>query len=170
MPTVPNPLVPTKGAGTTLWIYTGAEETITDPLSETGFTRLAKIKSLEPGAITAASEDDSYLDDSNGDWENTSQGEKSSGEASATLAWLPGEAGQQDLVKWFDEGSTRFYKIAYPNGTVDLFKGWISELGKTIPIKETITRTVKIKNTGRPTMAEEIPSKPAGKSVPVPKD
>ncbi|MTC29172.1 phage tail protein [Providencia alcalifaciens] len=169
MPTVPNPLAPVKGAGTTLWIYTGDEEQITDPLSETGFTRLGKVKELQPGEITAASEDDSYLDDPNGDWENTTQGEKSSGEASITLAWKPGEEGQKDLVKWFDSGASRFYKIAYPNGTVDLFKGWVSGLGKTIPIKETITRTVKIKNTGRPTLAEEIPPKPEGKTVTQPK-
>lgn len=170
MAKLPNPLEPTKGAGTTLWVYTGTDDPTKDPFSETGFTRLAKIKTLEPGAITAASEDDSYLDDPDGDWENTSQGEKSSGETSATLAWLPGEEGQKDLVKWFDGGGSRFYKIAYPNGTVDLFKGWISELGKSIPIKETITRSVKIKNTGRPTMAEEIPPKPADKTVTQPKE
>ncbi|WP_272683778.1 phage tail tube protein, partial [Providencia sp. PROV141] len=87
-----------------------------------------------------------------------------------TLAWLPGEEGQKDLVKWFDEGVPHFYKILYPNGTLDLFKGWISSLGKSIPIKETMTRTVKIKNTGRPTMAEEIPPKPAGKTVTQPKE
>ncbi|MCK9999490.1 phage tail protein [Providencia rettgeri] len=170
MAKVPNPLEPTKGAGTTLWVYTGTDNPTKDPYLDTGFTRLARIKSLEPGEITAASEDDSYLDDPNGDWENTTQGEKSSGETSVTLAWLPGEEGQKDLVKWFDEGLPRFYKIRYPNGTLDLFKGWISGLGKSIPIKETMTRTVKIKNTGRPTMAEEIPPKPAGKTVTQPKE
>lgn len=170
MAKVPNPLAPTKGAGTTLWVYTGTGDSTQDPFSETGFIRLAKIKSLEPGEITAASEDDSYLDDPDGDWENTTQGEKSSGETSITLAWLPGEEGQKDLIEWFDEGLPRFYKISYPNGTLDLFKGWISALGKSIPIKETMTRTVKIKNTGRPTMAEEITPKPATRTATQPKE
>ena len=49
----------------------------------------------------------------------------------------------------------RAYKIKFPNGTVDVFKGWISSLGKTIPAKEVITRSVKISNNGKPSLAEE---------------
>lgn len=43
----------------------------------------------------------------------------------------------------------------YPNGTVDVFRGWCSSLGKAIPAKEVITRTAKITNTGKPELAEE---------------
>ncbi|MGK0740231.1 phage tail tube protein, partial [Yokenella regensburgei] len=62
--------------------------------------------------------------------------------------------GQKDLVAWFNDGSVRFYKIKYPNGTVDVFRGWCSSLGKAIPTKEVITRTAKITNTGKPELAE----------------
>ncbi|MBT0499585.1 phage tail tube protein, partial [Morganella morganii] len=56
-------------------------------------------------------------------------------------------------------GDVRYYKIRYPNGAVDLFKGWVSSLGKSVPAKEVITRTIKITNSGRPALAEEM--KPA---------
>lgn len=58
-------------------------------------------------------------------------------------------------MDWFYSGDVRAYKIKYPNGTIDVFKGWVSSLGKTIPAKEVITRSVKISNNGKPSLAEE---------------
>ncbi|RKR64962.1 uncharacterized protein YjdB [Yokenella regensburgei] len=161
MPT-PNPLAPVKGAGTTLWLYTGSGDGFANPLSDTDWNRLAKIKELTPGEMTAESYDDTYLDDEDADWNATAQGAKSAGDTSLTLAWKPGEQGQKDLVVWFNDGSVRFYKIKYPNGTVDVFRGWCSSLGKAIPAKEVITRTAKITNTGKPELAEESGSPAIG--------
>ncbi|MCT4701223.1 phage tail protein [Enterobacteriaceae bacterium H20N1] len=152
---IPSPLEPVKGAGTTLWIYTGNGDPYANPQSDTDWLRTAKIKDLTPGELTAESYDDTYLDDPDADWANTGQGEKSAGEASFNLAWKPGESGQQNLIDWFYAGDVRAYKIKYPNGTVDVFKGWVSSLGKTIPAKEVITRSVKISNNGKPSLAEE---------------
>ncbi|HHK9581097.1 TPA: phage tail protein [Citrobacter braakii] len=157
MPT-PNPLAPVKGAGTTLWLYTGTGNAFANPLSDIDWNRLAKIKELTPGEMTAESYDDTYLDDEDADWNATAQGAKSAGDTSLTLAWKPGEQGQKELVTWFNDGSVRVYKIKYPNGTVDVFRGWCSSLGKAIPAKEVITRTAKITNTGKPELAEESDS------------
>jgi uncharacterized protein YjdB len=151
----PNPLAPVKGAGTTLWLYTGKGDPYSNPLSDADWTRLAKIKDLTPGEMTAESYDDTYLDDDDADWSSTGQGEKSAGDTSFTLAWKPGESGQQGLVNWFDQGDVRGYKIKYPNGTVDVFRGWISSLGKAVTAKEVITRTVKVTNSGKPSLAED---------------
>lgn len=159
MPT-PNPLAPVKGAGTTLWLYTGSGNAFANPLSDIDWSRLAKIKELTPGEMTAESYDDTYLDDDDADWNATAQGAKSAGDTSLTLAWKPGEQGQKELVTWFNDGSVRVYKIKYPNGTVDVFRGWCSSLGKAIPTKEVITRTAKITNTGKPELAEESGSAP----------
>jgi uncharacterized protein YjdB len=104
--------------------------------------------------MTAESYDDTYLDDEDADW-NATAGAKSAGDTSFTLAWKPGEEGQKDLVAWFIDGSVRYYKIKYPNGTVDVFRGWCSSLGKAIPAKEVITRTAKITNTGKPELAKK---------------
>ncbi len=145
-----------KGNGTSLWIYNGSGDPFANPQLDTGWVRLAKVKDLTPGELTAESFDDTYLDDDEGDWKRTSQGEKSAGESSFTLAWKPGETGQQSLVAWFEDGSERAYRMCYPNGAVDIFKGWVSSLGKAVPAKEMITRTVKITNNGRPSLAENV--------------
>lgn len=150
-----SPAVPVKGAGTTLWIYSGTGDPYANPLSDIDWTRLAKIKELTPGDMTAESYDDSYLDDEDAEWASTAQGTKSAGDTSFTLAWKPGESGQQDLVSWFNNGEERAYKIKYPNGAVDVFKGWASSLGKAIPSNEVITRTAKITNNGKPSLAED---------------
>ena len=141
MPT-PNPLAPVKGAGTTLWVYNGSGDPYANPLSDNDWSRLAKVKDLTPGELTAESYDDSYLDDEDADWTATGQGQKSAGDTSFTLAWMPGEQGQQALLAWFNEGDTRAYKIRFPNGTVDVFRGWVSSIGKAVTAKEVITRTV----------------------------
>ena len=82
----PNPLAPTKGAGTTLWVYAGTGDPYANPLSDVDWLRLAKIKDLQPGELTAESEDDTYIDDKNADWTSTMQGQKSAGETNLTLA------------------------------------------------------------------------------------
>lgn len=153
--TTPNPLEPVKGASTTLWIYSGSGDPFANPVSDAGWTRLAKVKDLQPGELTAESYDDTYIDDADADWTATAQGQKSAGETSFTLAWKPGESGQQDLVRWFDDGTVLAYKIKYPNTAVDVFRGWVSSLGKTVSAKEVITRTVKISNNGKPGLAED---------------
>lgn len=152
---VPNPTMPVKGAGTTLWVYKGSGDPYANPLSDVDWSRLAKVKDLTPGELTAESYDDSYLDDEDADWTATGQGQKSAGDTSFTLAWMPGEQGQQVLLAWFNKGDTRAYKIRFPNGTVDVFRGWVSSIGKAVTAKEVITRTVKVTNVGRPSMAED---------------
>ena len=88
--TTPNPLAKTKGAGTTFWMYTGKGDAFANPLSDTDWLRLAMVKDLQPGEMTADAEDDTYLDDEDADWKTTTQGQKSVGDTSATLAWRPG--------------------------------------------------------------------------------
>jgi len=154
------PTEPTKGAGTTLWIFTAsdkpdASEVIEKARDESAWTRLAKIRELTPGALTAEAEDDNYLDDPDADWKQTTPGEKSAGETNLTLAWKPGEEGQQQLVSWFDGNKVLYYKVLYPNGVFDIFRGWISSLGKTVVSKEIMTRTLTVNNTGRPPVLAE---------------
>ncbi|EDU0272858.1 phage tail protein [Salmonella enterica subsp. enterica serovar Glostrup] len=151
----PDPLKKVKGDGTTLWLYTGNGDAYANPLNDNNWLRLTKVKDLQPGEMTADAEDDNYLDDEDADWKTTAQGQKSAGDTSITLAWKPGEQGQKKLIDLFDKGDVEAWRIKYPNGTVDVFKGWISSLGKTVQSKEAITRTVKITGVGRPYMAEE---------------
>lgn len=151
----PTPTTPTKGAGTTFWIYTGTDEPYANPLADVDWARLAQIKELTPGEMTADSYDDSYIDDENPDWDSTSQGVKSAGQTAVTLAWKPGETGQKDILDWFVNGDEKAYKLKYPNGAVDVFTGWISSLGKTVTRNDVITRSVQFTNKGKPSLAEE---------------
>ncbi|MCH5444847.1 phage tail protein [Salmonella enterica subsp. enterica serovar Muenchen] len=153
--TVPNPLAPVKGAGTTLSMYNGDGDPFANPFSDNNWLRLAMIKDLQPGELTADAEDNNYLDDENADWKSTTQGQKSAGDTTVTLAWKPGEDVQKKLLTLFESGKVQGWRIKYPNGVVDVFKGWISSLGKTVQSKEEITRSVKITGVGRPYMAEE---------------
>lgn len=135
----PNPLEPVKGAGTTLWVYNGKGDAYANPLSDDDWQRLAKVKDLTPGEMTAESYDDNYLDDEDADWTATGQGQRSAGDTSFTLAWKPGEEGQKGLIGWFESGDVRAYKIRFPNGTVDVFRGWVSSIGKAVTAKATIS-------------------------------
>ncbi|ENS0909859.1 phage tail protein, partial [Escherichia coli] len=54
--TTPNPLEKTKGAGTTFWMYTGNGDAFANPLSDTDWLRLAMVKDLQPGEMTADAE------------------------------------------------------------------------------------------------------------------
>lgn len=68
-----------KGAGTTLWLYTGNGDAYANPLNDNDWLRLAKVKDLQPGEMTADAEDDNYLDDEDADWKTTAQGQKAPG-------------------------------------------------------------------------------------------
>ncbi|MBE0964178.1 phage tail protein, partial [Escherichia coli] len=51
--TVPNPVMPVKGAGTTLWVYPGHGSPFATPLSDVDWSRLAKVTALTPGELPA---------------------------------------------------------------------------------------------------------------------
>ncbi|EBU8701618.1 phage tail protein, partial [Salmonella enterica subsp. enterica serovar Kokomlemle] len=124
--TVPNPLAPVKGANTTFWMYNGSGDPFSNPLNDNNWARLAMVKDLQPGELTADAEDNNYLDDENADWKSTTQGQKSAGETTVTLAWKPGEDVQKKLLALFQSGEAQAWRIRYPNGVVDVFRGWIS--------------------------------------------
>ena len=140
---------PTKGAGTMFYrLKDDKESTVivnstikaADIKKPENWDRIAKIKELSPGEVTADSYEDNYLDDANADWKSTSQGAKSAGETTLTLAWLPGDTAQQALVSDFNTGKKKYYLVVYPNGVRDVYYAWVSSLGKTVPQNEVMTR------------------------------
>ncbi|EFE23095.1 hypothetical protein EDWATA_01896 [Edwardsiella tarda ATCC 23685] len=146
---------PVKGAKTTLWYYIGRG--IGTPKSpEDDWRRLGKVKSLQPGELQTESEDDFYLDDENAEWKQSTPGQKSVSALSATLAWMPGDPGQQALMAAFMMNKNLTFRIKYPNGVCDFFTGHISKLGKQVTNKDTITRTIEIQPSGKPILAEEL--------------
>ena len=154
---------PMKGAGTQFFRLKDEKETTAiqggtisaAEIKKAGnWDRIAKIKERSPGEVTAESYEDNYLDDPNAEWKSTSQGAKSAGETTLTLAWLPGDTAQQALVSDFNTGKKKYYLVVYPNGVRDVYYAWVSSLGKTVPQNEVMTRTVKLTNVGKPLLAE----------------
>lgn len=156
--TTPDNTTPTKGAGTTFWRLKDNTtiEAVGDYTADDKWDKLAGVRELQPGEITVEDEEDNYLDDPDASWTKTSPGTKSAGETTATLVWKPGEAGQQKLIDDVEKDVVTHYRTKYPNGTVDVNLGYINSLGKAVTIKEKITRTIKIKNVGKPKTAEEL--------------
>ncbi|MFZ6040286.1 phage tail tube protein [Vibrio natriegens] len=152
-----DPTKAVKGAGTTFWRLNDGEtiDLVDDYFQNTKWTQLAGVREIQGAELTCEDEEDNYLDDPESDWAKTSPGQKSSGESTITLVWKPGEAGQQQLVTDFENGVIGTYRVMFPNGVPDIYPGYINSLGKAVAIKEKITRTVKIKNVGKPITAED---------------
>ncbi|MER1344979.1 phage tail protein, partial [Klebsiella pneumoniae] len=116
----PNPLAPTKGAGTTLWVYTGTGDPYANPLSDVDWLRLAKIKDLQPGELTAESEDDTYVDDDNADWTSTINAQDWPGAANVPLQGKPTAAGEPAPLARSDELNMREYEMKSPSAAGDI--------------------------------------------------
>lgn len=149
---------PMKGAGTSFWrLNDGTDiETELDLAVDTNWSNIAKVKDIQPGELTREDEDDEYLDDPAADYKDSSPGQKDAGETQVAIAWMPGATEQKQLVTDYDAGTKTWYRIKYPNGAVDCFYGYINSLGKTVSVKDKMQRTVKIKNTAKPKLAEDI--------------
>ncbi|MGG5412769.1 phage tail tube protein [Edwardsiella tarda] len=145
---------PQKGSGTTLWIYTGQDMARLSVVSDDDWQRLGKVKDIQPGELQAETDEDNYIDDDDADWKRNAQGIKSVSDSTFTLAWLPGDPGQQAVLAAFDDGRVMAYRLKYPNGVIDIFYGFVSALGKSVSQNETITRTIRFTHSGKPTLAE----------------
>lgn len=163
MATAEKRINPIKGAGTQFFRVKNEKEATVAPSGvlaaaevkkDANWNRISKIKELQPGEVSADTYEDNYLDDVAAEWKSTSQGVKSAGEISLTLAWMPGDTAQQAIVADFESGKKTYWMVKYPNGARDVFYGFVSSLGKTIPQNETMTRTIKIVIVGKPSLAE----------------
>ncbi|MBV7389022.1 phage tail protein [Pasteurellaceae bacterium TAE3-ERU1] len=155
--------LPTKGAGTFFFRMLDDKEatalttgtlTAAEVKKTANWGRIAKIKELSIPEVSAETYEDNYLDDENAEWKASSQGAKNAGELSVTLAWLPGDDAQKKLIEDFNTGKKKYYLVQYPNGTRDVFYGFITSLGKTVPQNEVMTRTIKVQCVGKPMLAE----------------
>lgn len=70
------------------------------------------------------------------------------GESEFALLYEPGDAAQVTIKDDFDTGNTVYYKVVFRDGSIQLFKGFVSKLGKELPKAESILRKVSIQATG----------------------
>lgn len=155
---MPNTIKPIKGAGTSFWrLKDGTDiEAEADLSVDTNWLVIAKVKDLQVGELTREDEEDEYLDDPSAEYKDSSPGQKDAGENQLTIAWMPGDTAQKQLVADYDAGTKTWYRVKYPNGAVDCYYGYINSLGKTLSVKDKMQRTIKLKNTVKPKLAEDI--------------
>ncbi|WP_444883524.1 phage tail tube protein [Microbulbifer sp. PSTR4-B] len=118
------------------------------------YTQVAGLLDIDPGEESRGSSDVTPIDGTSGYMEFDPVGLRDAGEVSLTLKWAPSDAGQTALRADFDADVNFNYKIEYPEGTTVEFVGHITGWGQAVPKDNQITRTVKFKISGKPTVTE----------------
>jgi hypothetical protein len=71
------------------------------------------------------------------------------GEAEFDLIYDQASSVQATLTADYDSGDTVFYKILYPDGSIQTFPGFTTKLGREIPKEESILRKLGLKAAGK---------------------
>ncbi len=119
----------------------------------TTYVQVAGLIDFEPNEVTRDSTDDTHLDDTDGYQAFKPGPLRNPGEVSITLEWDQADSGQTALAADLDLDDNVQYQVEYPEGTTVSFVGHIISWGQAVSAKEKITRTVKFKLSGKPTVA-----------------
>ncbi|AQQ67489.1 hypothetical protein Mag101_07430 [Microbulbifer agarilyticus] len=114
------------------------------------YTQVAGLLDVDPGEESRGSDDVTPIDGTSGYMDFDPVGLRDAGEHSLTFIWNEGDAGQAALRADFDSDTNCYYKVVYPEGTEVEFVGHITGWGKAIPKDSKMTRTVKVKVSGKP--------------------
>lgn len=116
------------------------------------YTQVAGLLDIEPGEESRGSSDVTTIDGTSGYMDFDPVGLRDAGEVSITLIWNEGDTGQQALRGDYDSDTNGYYQVLYPDGTEVEFVGHITGWGVAVPKDDKITRTVKFKISGKPTV------------------
>ncbi|WP_444907876.1 phage tail tube protein [Microbulbifer sp. SSSA008] len=116
------------------------------------YSQVAGMLDIEPGEESRGSVEMTAIDGTSGYMDYDPSGLRDPGEASITLIWKESDSGQQALRSDYDSDSNKYYKVEYPEGTTVEFLGHITGWGKAVPKDDKITRTVKFKISGKPSV------------------
>ncbi|MFI2810141.1 phage tail tube protein [Microbulbifer sp. JSM ZJ756] len=116
------------------------------------YTQVAGMLEIEPNEVSRGSSDVTPIDGTSGYMDYDPAGLRDAGEVSITLIWNEGDTGQQALAADLESDANAYYKVIYPEGTEVEFIGHITGWGQSVPRDDKITRTVKFKISGKPTV------------------
>ncbi|WHI52984.1 phage tail tube protein [Microbulbifer sp. MLAF003] len=116
------------------------------------YTPVAGMLDIDPGEESRGSVEMTPIDGTSGYMDYDPSGLRDAGEVSITLIWNESDSGQQALRADYDSDTNKYYQIEYPEGTTVEFTGHITGWGKAVPKDDKITRTVKFKISGKPTV------------------
>lgn len=118
----------------------------------TTYTQVAGLLDIDPGEESRGSVDMTTIDGTSGYMDYDPAGLRDAGELSLTLIWNEGDTGQQALRGDYDSDENCYYQVIYPGGTEVEYVGHITGWGKAVPKDDKITRTVKFKISGKPSV------------------
>lgn len=121
--------------------------------SGTSYDQCAGLIDIEPHEVTRGSVETTKLDDTSGYKTFEPSGLADAGEVSLTLEWNEADTEQTALAADLDAADNGYYQILYPGGETVTFRAHVTSWGKAVPIEDRITRTVKFKLSGKPTVA-----------------
>ena len=140
----------TIGAGSLHGVAAGASAaTVLAAIAADTFINTAKIKDMSTPEESRETSEDSYIDETSG-FKEFVAGMKDAGEMSITLKWNEGDVGQVALNTAFEGDGTIFGQITFTTGAKFTYYGVVTGRGLEVPKNETITRTYKIKLSGKP--------------------
>lgn len=128
-----------RGIGTRL--YRSVDGTVDS------YTQLGGIMDLTVPEMTRGATDITPLDVQD-DTKIYEAGISDVGEAEFALIYDPNDATQSTLAGDYASGNTLFYKILYRDGSISLFKGFVTKLGMEIPKEESVLRKLTLKGAG----------------------
>lgn len=112
------------------------------------YTQLAGIMNLSVPEMTRGSTDITPLDTQE-DIKEYEAGLGDVSEGEFDLIYDPASSTQVTLVGDYESGESLFYKVLYRDGSIQLFKGFVTKLGREIPKEESVLRKLSIKGTGK---------------------
>lgn len=118
------------------------------------YTQVAGLLDVDPGEESRGSSDVTPIDGTSGYMDFEPVGLRDAGEVSLTLKWNPSDSGQAALRSDFDADTNFYYQIEYPEGTTVELTGHITGWGQAVPKDGQITRTVKFKISGKPSITQ----------------
>jgi hypothetical protein len=117
------------------------------------YTDLSKVVSITPNN-TIGEVEDVVLESDWGDY----QGTIPEGECSMTLRFRSGDAGVKLIQAWALTPTTVHWKITYPDGSYEIFDGFVKSQSKTFENKTLIDLEVSIRVKTKPVYTEYTPT------------
>ena len=114
-------------------------------------TEIGQIKSIDGPSGSGTDVDTTTLDTA-GNFRTFARGPTDPGELSITVAYDPTVASHQELGTLYASGAEKAWLVYHgsTSGTAQEFKGYVSSLGRAIPLDDLITVDVTIKVSGDP--------------------
>ena len=115
------------------------------------YTQVARLLSVEVAEASRGSVENTEIDQPD-KYKTFEPGLIDAGETSLSLTWDEGDAGQVLLRGDFESDALVYYRVEYPDGSTVDYHGFITGWGAPVAIEEKITRNVKFKISGKPTV------------------